>query len=90
MAAAQGMAGPAAGGGCLRWANRGLVVWARLLINGGYRILRFTAADIHNRAEVVVAQVRAALEDRRASKRTPNATRAESDARRRTPDTTGA
>jgi very-short-patch-repair endonuclease len=32
-----------------------------LLISSGYRVLRFTAADIHNRADVVVAQVRAAL-----------------------------
>jgi hypothetical protein len=32
-----------------------------LLVNAGYRLLRFTAADIYNCAEVVVAQVRAAL-----------------------------
>ena len=32
-----------------------------LLINGGFRLLRFTAADIHNRPEVVEAQVRGAL-----------------------------
>jgi hypothetical protein len=32
-----------------------------LLINAGYRLLRFTSADIHNRAGIVVAQVRAAL-----------------------------
>ena len=32
-----------------------------LLINAGFRLLRFTAADIHGRPEVVVAQVRAAL-----------------------------
>jgi very-short-patch-repair endonuclease len=32
-----------------------------LLISSGYRVLRFTAADIHNRADVVIAQVRAAL-----------------------------
>ena len=32
-----------------------------LLINAGYRVLRFTSADIHNRADVVVAQVQAAL-----------------------------
>ena len=32
-----------------------------LLINAGFRLLRFTAADIHNRPEVVVAQVRAGL-----------------------------
>lgn len=31
------------------------------LVNAGYRLLRFTAADIHNRADVVIAQVRAAL-----------------------------
>ena len=33
-----------------------------LLVNAGYQLLRFTAADIYNRADVVVAQVRAALE----------------------------
>lgn len=32
-----------------------------LLVNSGYRVLRFTSADIHSRAEVVVAQVQAAL-----------------------------
>ena len=32
-----------------------------LLMNAGYRVLRFTGADIHNRADVVVAQVQAAL-----------------------------
>jgi Protein of unknown function (DUF559) len=32
-----------------------------LLINAGFRILRFTAADIHRRPEVVEAQVRGAL-----------------------------
>ena len=32
-----------------------------LLINAGYRILRFTAADIYGRPEVVVAQVRGSL-----------------------------
>ncbi len=32
-----------------------------LLTNAGYRVLRFTGADIHNRADVVVAQVQAAL-----------------------------
>lgn len=35
-----------------------------MLINAGYRLLRFTAADIHSRADVVVAQVRAGLETR--------------------------
>jgi very-short-patch-repair endonuclease len=34
-----------------------------LLINAGFRLLRFTAADIHQRADVVVAQVRSALSD---------------------------
>jgi len=34
-----------------------------LLINAGFRLLRFTAADIHHRAGVVVAQVRAALSE---------------------------
>jgi len=32
-----------------------------LLINAGYRILRFTAADILGRPEVVVAQVRGSI-----------------------------
>lgn len=32
-----------------------------LLINAGFRVLRFTAADIHRRPEVVEAQVRGAL-----------------------------
>lgn len=32
-----------------------------LLINAGFRLLRFTAADIHGRPDVVIAQVRAAL-----------------------------
>jgi len=32
-----------------------------LLINAGYRLLRFTASDIHGHADVVVAQVRAVL-----------------------------
>jgi very-short-patch-repair endonuclease len=32
-----------------------------LLVNSGYWVLRFTSADIHNRADVVVAQVQAAL-----------------------------
>ena len=37
-----------------------------LLINAGYRLLRFTAGDIYNHADVVVAQVRAALEPKSA------------------------
>lgn len=32
-----------------------------LLINAGFRLLRFTASDIHNRTEVVESQVRGAL-----------------------------
>jgi very-short-patch-repair endonuclease len=32
-----------------------------LLVNAGFRVLRFTAADIHRRPEVVEAQVRGAL-----------------------------
>ena len=32
-----------------------------LLINAGFRLLRFTVTDIHQRSEVVVAQVRSAL-----------------------------
>jgi very-short-patch-repair endonuclease len=34
-----------------------------LLINAGFRLLRFTAADIYGRPQVVVAQVRAALSE---------------------------
>jgi very-short-patch-repair endonuclease len=34
-----------------------------LIINAGFRLLRFTAADIYARPHVVVAQVRAALSD---------------------------
>lgn len=34
-----------------------------LLMNAGYRLLRFTGADVFGRAEVVVAQVRGALGD---------------------------
>ena len=32
-----------------------------LLVNAGFRLLRFTAGDIHNRPEVVESQVRGAL-----------------------------
>ncbi len=32
-----------------------------LLVNAGYRVLRFTSADIRGRADVVIGQVRAAL-----------------------------
>ena len=32
-----------------------------LLINAGFRLLRFTATDIYQHPDVVVAQVRAAL-----------------------------
>ncbi len=32
-----------------------------LIVNAGFRLLRFTAADIHNRPDVVAAQVRGAL-----------------------------
>jgi very-short-patch-repair endonuclease len=35
-----------------------------LLVNAGYQLLRFTAADIYSRADVAVAQVRAALAKR--------------------------
>jgi very-short-patch-repair endonuclease len=48
-----------------------------LLINACYRILRFTATDIHQRPEVVVAQVSSALNLE--SKRTSDAKRAESE-----------
>lgn len=34
------------------------------LMNAGYRLLRFTAADIHGRAEAIVAQVRALCKTR--------------------------
>ena len=46
-----------------------------LLINAGFRLLRFTAGDIHNRPEVVEAQVRGALGT--ASQHTLGAIRAE-------------
>jgi very-short-patch-repair endonuclease len=46
-----------------------------LLINAGFRLLRFTATDIHQRPEVVVAQVRSALNLE--PKRTAGAKRAE-------------
>lgn len=32
-----------------------------LILSAGYRLLRFTASDIYNHADVVAAQVRAAL-----------------------------
>jgi very-short-patch-repair endonuclease len=48
-----------------------------LLMNAGFRILRFTAADIHQRPEIVVAQVRSALNLE--SKRTSGAKHAESE-----------
>jgi very-short-patch-repair endonuclease len=35
-----------------------------LLVNAGYRLLRFTGSDLHARADVVVTQVRAALNER--------------------------
>jgi very-short-patch-repair endonuclease len=41
-----------------------------LLLNGEYRVLRFTAPDIYSRADVVVAQVRAALKGTSGAKRT--------------------
>jgi very-short-patch-repair endonuclease len=47
-----------------------------LLINAGFGLLRFTATDIHQRPEVVVAQVRSALNLE--PKRTAGARRAES------------
>jgi very-short-patch-repair endonuclease len=50
-----------------------------LLINAGFRLLRFTATDIHQRPEVVVAQVRSALN--LDPKRTPGAKRAENNGR---------
>lgn len=33
-----------------------------ILLNAGFRVLRFTAADIHQRAEVVTALVRQSLQ----------------------------
>ncbi len=53
-----------------------------LLINAGFRLLRFTAADIHQRPEVVVAQVRSALN--LDPKLTAGAKRAETEKRMRT------
>jgi very-short-patch-repair endonuclease len=55
-----------------------------LLLNAGFRVLRFTAADIHQHPEVVVAQVRSALNLE--PKRTSGAKRAESEGRMRTAD----
>jgi very-short-patch-repair endonuclease len=48
-----------------------------LLINAGYRLLRFTATDIHQRPEVLVAQVQSALNLE--PNRTAGAKRAESE-----------
>ena len=48
-----------------------------LLINAGFRILRFTATDIHQRPEVLVAQVQSALHLE--PKRTSGAKRAKSE-----------
>jgi very-short-patch-repair endonuclease len=42
-----------------------------LIINAGFRILRFTGPDVYNRSEVVVAQVRGAI----ASPRSPRPSR---------------
>jgi hypothetical protein len=53
-----------------------------LLINAGYRLLRFTATDVHQRPEALVAQVRTALG--RHPKRTAGSKRAESGALMRT------
>src|SRR6202165_4945007 len=53
-----------------------------LLINAGFRLLRFTAADIHNRPDVVEAQVRGALSA--APQHTLGAIRAEKAAGQRT------
>jgi very-short-patch-repair endonuclease len=53
-----------------------------LLINAGFRLLRFTATDIHQRPEVVAAQVRSALNVD--SKRPAGAKRAESQGLMRT------
>lgn len=55
-----------------------------LLINAGFRLLRFTATDIHQRPEVVTAQVRSALN--LDSKRTPGPKRAENNRRIRMAD----
>jgi hypothetical protein len=46
-----------------------------LLINAGYQVLRFTAADLHSRTDVTVAQVRAALEIGRSKPRVMRKTR---------------
>jgi uncharacterized protein DUF559 len=41
--------------------RQNLLIQCRLSPNAGFRLLRFTAADIHRQPDVVVAQVRAAL-----------------------------
>jgi very-short-patch-repair endonuclease len=43
------------------------------LVNGGFTVLRFTSADLRNRPEVVVAQVRGALVSARFAQNGPNA-----------------
>jgi hypothetical protein len=45
-----------------------------LLVNAGFRLLRFTASDIHNEPDVVVAQVRSALSQKSAASRSTSAT----------------
>ena len=41
-----------------------------LLMTGGYQVLRYTAADIYNRPDVVISQVSAALRRTSGAKRT--------------------
>ena len=42
------------------------------LVNGGFTVLRFTSADLRNRPEIVVAQVRGALDSARLVQDGPN------------------
>ena len=45
-----------------------------LLVSAGFRLLRFTASDIHNEPDVVVAQVRSALSQKSAASRSTSPT----------------
>ena len=45
-----------------------------LLLNAGFRLLRFTAADIYNHPDVVEAQVRSALNQESAARRSTSVT----------------
>jgi hypothetical protein len=45
-----------------------------LLVSAGFRLLRFTAADIYHQPDVVVAQVRSALSQEPAARRSTSVT----------------